>query len=301
MVEQLVKFFPVPDGGPVGSGLLAYVVCAILITIYAWDRFNTPSSNRSSTLRALFWLNCVGYVSSALVLFVVLSVLFQEQPWLKLFGMSAKEMTRLPAPLIATMAMTIMLPSVPMLKKVDSFLLNKFLSWGAIPAEARRLAEETMGPANFVVTQNDVEALRRSYEKGDRDYGDKFPDHLTETDLRQEGVSGLKRSKYRFTRVVKLYHLICRLRAEPCYRRFFDETNDEFVELKRQIESFIRRAVISLDGACRNSGVEGNPSLQEIMSEWHERFCRVPRTFHPSRPLSGACIAPFRVERGGYR
>jgi hypothetical protein len=179
--------------------VLAYVVCAILITIYAWDRFNTPSSNRSSTLRALFWLNCVGYVSSTLVLFVVLSVLFQEQPWLKLFGMSAKEMP-LPAPLIATMAMTIMLPSVPMLKKVDSFFLNKFLSWGAIPAEARQLAEETMGPANFVVTQNDVEALRKSYEKSDRDYGDKFPDHLRETDLREEVVSGLKRSEYRLTR-----------------------------------------------------------------------------------------------------
>jgi hypothetical protein len=270
-VEQLATLFPVPTGGPWGSGVLAYTVCAILITIYAWDRFNTPSSNRSSTLRALFWFNCLGYVTSALLLFVVLSVLFQEQPWLKLFGLSAKDMP-LPAPLIATMAMTTMLPSLPMLKKVDSFLLNKFLSWGAIPAEAKRLAEETMGPGCFVVTQTDTEALRRSYKQGDYDYGDKFPEHLRETDLREEGVSGLKRSEYRFTRVVKLYHRIRTLRAEPRYRRFFDENNDEFAGLGKQTESFIRSGASHLDWADRQSGLEGNLALQELMSEWHERF-----------------------------
>ena len=61
---------------------------------------------------------------SALVLFVGLSVLFQMQPWLKLFNL---EKASLPAPLIATMAMTTMLSSLPMLKQVDSWLLSHFL------------------------------------------------------------------------------------------------------------------------------------------------------------------------------
>ena len=47
------------------SGEFAYAVCAGLIAIYAWDRFNTPLSNRSSTLRTLFWSSCIGYVLSA--------------------------------------------------------------------------------------------------------------------------------------------------------------------------------------------------------------------------------------------
>ena len=55
----------------------AYLVCGVLITFYAWDRFSTPASNRSSTRQALYWWGCAGYIVSALALFAVLSVLLQ--------------------------------------------------------------------------------------------------------------------------------------------------------------------------------------------------------------------------------
>jgi len=65
----------------VGSGELAYIICGILIAIYAWDRFNTPPSNRLSTLRALFWSSCLGYVLSALAVFALLSFLLTQSGW----------------------------------------------------------------------------------------------------------------------------------------------------------------------------------------------------------------------------
>jgi hypothetical protein len=243
------------------SNEFVYIVCAILIAIYAWDRFNTPSSNRSSTLRTLFWSSCFGYVLSALVLFSGLSFLLQAPAWQKLFNLSGQ--ASLPAPLIATLAMTTLLPSVPILKKVDSWLLSIFLDWGAIPAEARRRAE-AMTPSTFTVTSADVAWLGQSYDGG---YGDTFTEHL-----REEGVAGLKRSECRFTRVVKLYDRIHRLAAESGYRRFFTETSDEFAALERQIDSFMRRAVASLDGVARPSGIEGDAAYQELMAEWHGRF-----------------------------
>jgi hypothetical protein len=243
------------------SDKLPYVACAVLIAIYAWDRFNTPLSNRSSTLRALFWSSCFGYVLSALALFGVLSFLLQAADWQKLLGLGGQ--ASLPAPLIATLAMTTLLPSIPMLKRVDSWLLAFFLDWGAIPAEARRRAE-AMTPSSFTVTAADVAALSRSYDGG---YGDTFTEHL-----REKGAAGLKRSEYRFSRVVKLYDQIRRLAAEARYRRFFVETGDEFATLERQIESFMRRAVTSLDGVARSKGVEGDAAYQELTAEWHGRF-----------------------------
>jgi hypothetical protein len=78
--------------------------------------------------------------------------------------------------------------------------------------------------------------------------------------------------------VVKLNARIHRLAAEPRYRRFFAETNAEFADLERQIDSFMRRAVVGLDGVGRSSGVESNAAFQELASEWHGRFaddCRV--------------------------
>jgi hypothetical protein len=244
-----------------GSGEFSYIACAILIAIYAWDRFNTPSSNRSSTLRALFWSSCCGYVLGALVLYAGLSFLLEAPAWQKLLNLSGQG--SLPAPLIATLAITTLLPSVPILKRVDSWLLSIFLDWGAIPAEVRRRAE-TMMPSTFTVTSSDVIKLRESYDGG---YGETFSEHL-----REQGTAGLKRSEYRFTRVVILYDKIHQLAAESNYSRFFAETSDEFAALERQIESFIRRSVRSLDGVCRPSGVEGDAAYQELMAEWHGRF-----------------------------
>ena len=193
--------------------------------------------------------------------FALLSFLLTQSGWQNLFNLSKE--ASLPVPLIATLAMTTLLPSIPILKRVDSWLLSNFLNWGAIPAEARWLTEK-MVSAPFTVISVDVEALRGNYEGG---YGETFTEHL-----REEGASGLKRSEYRFTRVVKLYDRIHRLAAEPRYRRFFAETRDEFAALERQIDSFMRRAVAGLDGVGRPSVVEGNAAFQELISEWHGRF-----------------------------
>jgi hypothetical protein len=239
----------------------AYGVCAALIAIYAWNRFNTPASNRSSTLQMMFWSSCLGYVFSALMLFVALSFLLQAPVWQNFFGLTGNK--SLPAPLIATLAMTTLLPTLPILKRVDAWLLETFHEWGAIPSEARRRAA-TMTPASFSLTAKDIAQLHQSFED---DYGRHFTDHL-----REEGASGLKRSEYRFTRVAKLYDRIRQLATEPRYRRFFSETGDEFAALERQIEGFLRRAVDSLDDAVRLDSVEGDARYQELMAEWHDRF-----------------------------
>jgi hypothetical protein len=245
---------------------LANIACGLLIIIYAWNRFNTPPTNRSSTRRVLYWWSCSGYILCALLLFAGLSILLHVTGFRRLLEL---EDQALPDPLLATLAMTTLLPSLPLLKDVDAWLLALFLDWGAIPAEARRRAA-AMTPHDFAVSDNDLRELRRGYEG---EYGETFTKHL-----RDQGEFGLARSQLRFTRVMKLFDQIDRLAAQSRYERFFSESSSEFAAIKEQIAGFARRAVASLDRAAaapKQDTIAGNDiSYKQFIAEWHERFAQ---------------------------
>jgi hypothetical protein len=196
------------------DGNLAYGACGLLIVIYAWGRFNTPPSNRSSTSQKLYWSSGAGYVLSALALFVALVILLKSGPWRKLLIPSGDDAS-LPVPLVATLAMTTLLPSLPMLKRVDEWFLAIFLDWAEIPGEVKRRAAG-LTPESFQVTREDVVELREAY--GDGSYGNTLTDHL-----RPGNGEGLKLSQCRFTRVVKLHHRIHKLAGAARYGDFLSK------------------------------------------------------------------------------
>jgi hypothetical protein len=252
-----------PDEEAAVDRNLTYAACGVLIIAYAWARFNTPPSNRSTTRQALYWSSGIGYVLSALVLFAALSILLNAGPWRKLLLGPADD-PALPAPLIASLAMTTLLPSIPTLKRVDGWFLSIFLDWAEIPGEVRRRAA-AMTLENFSVTREDVAALRQSYiEAG---YGDTLARHL-----RRRGGDGLELSQQRLTRVVKLYDRLCKLAGEPRYGRFFAETASEFDELHRKTADFLRRAATSLTLAERLRAAEKEVTFDELVQERREDF-----------------------------
>ncbi|MGE0259181.1 MAG: hypothetical protein AB7T18_10545 [Alphaproteobacteria bacterium] len=218
----------------------AYAFCAAMIAIYAWERFNTPPTNRSSTRQLLYWQSCIGYILSALSLFAVLSLLLEQAVWRDLLRL--KDNQSLPAPLLATLALTTLLPRVPILSRVDRWLLDLFLDWGAIPAEVKRRAA-ALTPHGFTVDGAD---LQRLAERCDGLFGETFASHLGD---RRD--TDLERSRLRFTRVVKLYLQIQDLGSEPRYSRFFDQHAEEYTALATETEAFIRSALGELDLAAR--------------------------------------------------
>ncbi len=242
---------------------LTYAACGLLIVAYAWARFNTPPSNRSSTRQALYWSSGVGYVLSALALFAALSILLKAGPWRKLLLGPADDPS-LPAPLIATLAMTTLLPAIPALKRMDEWFLSIFLDWAEIPGEVRRRAA-AMILENFSVTSEDVAALRQSY--GEAGYGDTLTRHL-----RRRGGDGFEQSQRRLTRVVKLYDQLRKLSGEPRYARFFAEAASEFDDLDRKATDFLRRAAASLTLAERLREVEKEDAYDELVQERREDF-----------------------------
>jgi len=247
----------------VDPSILANVSCGLLIVVYAWGRFNTPPSNRQTTRRALYWWSCIGYMGSAVALFAALSILLQQPGgWRDLLGIPDKP--TLSAPLLATLAMTTLLSSVPILKDIDSWLVSQFQEWGAIPAEAKRRAAAMM-PSIYMVTPRDVGALHETYDGA---YGDTLTRHL-----RHEGAAGVEKAELRFTRVVKLYDQIQQLESRSNYGRFFAESAEEWADIERQVDKFLQRAVEWLDRAVRLHKVDA-VSYAELMDDRHEVFAR---------------------------
>jgi hypothetical protein len=230
---------------------LAYLACSVLIILYSWDRFNTPASNRSSTRQALYWWGCAGYIVSALGLFAVLSILLVSGPWRTILLGSADAYKSLPAPFIATLAMTTLLSSVPLLKRIDGWFLSTFLDWAAIPAEVKRRAA-TMTLQSFRVTKEDVKALR-----DDGSYGDTVTEHLC---ARCNGME----PQYRLTKILKLYDRIKDLEGESRYTHFFSEAADEFAALERKVTIFLRRSDIPLTLAKRFRKMDGAKRFRKI-------------------------------------
>jgi hypothetical protein len=245
--------------------LVPYSACGLLIVIYAWGRFNTPPSNRSSTRQALYWWSGFGYVLSALTLFAGLCFLLQAGEWRTLL-LGPADNAALPASLIATLAMTTLLPSIPVLKRVDEWLLAVFLDWAEIPGEVKRRAA-LMTPQSFEVTETDAAELRDAY-------GDEGAGHAWAWHLRGQRGEGLELSQYRFTRVVKLYHRIGKLAGEPRYSHFFAEAQDEFAEFDRRTEEFLRRAAAALTLAERQDGLVEGDAFEELIAERRAEFAQ---------------------------
>jgi hypothetical protein len=244
---------------------LAYLLCAVLIAAHAWERFNTPATNRSSTRQTLYWSSFAGYLICALTLFAALSTLLQISAW-RAALLGGSDQPSLPAPLIATLALTTLLPSVPLLKRLDASLLATFHDWGEIPAEVKRRAA-AMTTQRFSVTELDVATLREAY--GDGSYGEA----LTEQ-LRACGADGIERSRLRFTRVLKLYDRVTKLAGEDAYARFFDESAAEFAELNRCVGDFLRRSAASLALATRLQATESLAVYEELMQERRQAFAQ---------------------------
>ena len=276
------------------DGNLTYAACGLLIALYAWGRFNTPPSNRSSTRQTLYWSSAAGYVLSALALFVALVILLKAGPWRKLLIGGADDPS-LPVPLVATLAMTTLLPSIPILKSLDEWLLSVFLDWGEIPAEVKRRAA-SLTPHSFSVSRQDVAELRETYADGS--CGDDLAGHLSE----RRGER-LELSQYRLTRVVKLYDRIRRLAGEQRYARFFAAAEADFGELDRQTVEFLRRSATSLTIAERLRALEDKTAYEELVRDRREAFAQACREIFIAlaRFLARAVLRSEANEKGIVR
>ncbi len=263
--------------------VLTYGFCGLLVMLYASARFNTPATNRSSTIQLWYWQGLFAYMASCVALFIVLSIIL-EQPALRDFllklplpatggvggasppPVAQAEPTTIPPALAATLVMTALLPSVPYIKSLDSALLAFFLRMACIPAEVTRRSK-ILTHDNLLLAGSDLPEIARFIHNAP------IPDEAIDL-LRATAGSESEESELRFTKVLLAFRRLDELPASPKYSKFFSENAAEYDSFRKSMFEFAGRSVKGLIGARRLREVADKSVYEELISEKRETFKR---------------------------
>ena len=146
-----------------------WIIGGLLVLIYAQGRFNTPSSNRSSTTTAQYYCSALSYYSFLGFLFVLLGGGLTASPEILSLLMHGgvienKDVFSLPGPLLAALLLTTLLPNLPVLSKLDDWSKKLFQDMGNIPWEARRLRGK-LRRSEFCVPEALKDDVKRKLEE----------------------------------------------------------------------------------------------------------------------------------------
>lgn len=174
-------------------------IAVVLVVIYSWSRYNTPTTARSETTWGKFLLGRLAYVAIILGTFAVLVASptvaepLVEQFWEPSEGSLEDIHQELAFPLIVALILTVFLSEVPVLSRIDHALRGYFHRIAAIPREQRMLIAMLRRSSLQVPEDVRAEAVKRLKTQG-----------LREEDLTLEGEESPERLWTRLT-----IHAVC--------------------------------------------------------------------------------------------
>ncbi len=152
----------------VQHGFVDLMIGALFVLFHSASRFNTPSTNRSSTTFGRYSLALGLYCVAALATYALLV----HSPYLVTFlatgapGDLPSYLQELSSPLVMALLMTVLLAKLPVLSNVDSWILEQLQNMAAIPHEVRRLTAELRKQSPDLDAANQAEVRRRLLSDG---------------------------------------------------------------------------------------------------------------------------------------
>jgi hypothetical protein len=217
--------------------LIVTLICAVVVAVHAWDRYNTPASNRVSTTRAAFLFTGAGYVSGSLILFLFLSQVALQPGALPRGLLAVLEIEGIQeilksycAPqVLAVVILTVLLPHTPVLSSADDWLLKRFQAWGSIPQGVRNLAGKLALQA-IQLTPADVAELQEWIEADGE-----LPNELAKI----VSADPPETSRGSVTRILRLYRELENLEAASGYQSAFRSRQDAWQGIKEDFRVFL--------------------------------------------------------------
>jgi hypothetical protein len=211
--------------------LVLTLVCAVVVAVHAWHRYNTPKTNRVSTTRSLFLFTGAGYVSGSLTSFLLLSE-FALRPGVPplIVGIEGLKiiLAQYCAPPVLAMLLIIFFPNIPVVRLADKWLLERFQSWGRMPWAIRNLAQE-LNPQSLHLAQADVASLQEWIADEDA-----IPDDLAGV----VSAGAPESAGGTVSRVLYLYFELQKLETASAYRTAFRSQQDAWFAIKKEFGVF---------------------------------------------------------------
>lgn len=277
------------------TGLANWIVGGCLVFLYAHGRFHTPKTNVGST--TLFHFHCAAclYYGAQVVLFCFLSVVLSNTPEIldamNLAGtFDADKIKGFSSPILAALLMTALLPNVPLLSKVDAWMLELFQDLGKIPREVRWWRDH-LTTEELRIPKDAAEAIRKKLAADPRFSA------IKEEDLRFEDDES---PQYRFTRLIYLMNVVESFSVSSGkYPRVLEDFAEEYVAVRQQFEQAILTARRRFDVMAGSSAAaEAAPALVELKHSFREQCERTYRDICQLLARGILMSEPTRLDRG---
>ncbi|MCC2663915.1 MAG: hypothetical protein K0S35_1837 [Geminicoccaceae bacterium] len=253
-----------------------------LILIHALGRFNRPRINRLSTTCARFYFAAFAYCAATFLLYVLLAGLLTDSPgFVQAFQLGGAlpdpqlhQLKLVSGPLMAALALTVLLPNFPVIAQLDERLLRFFQMLGNIPLEAILLSEQLYRGGAAVPSEMREEM--RDYVHNRLEAAG-----ITEQDLDFE--QGRDSPRGYWTLLLALVLEIDAWRSKRTYARVFDDLQEEHGRIDEQFEKLSSAAaryfkmVRELPPGGSEAGpffVECKRNFRDQCDELYRELCR---------------------------
>ncbi|MED5621358.1 hypothetical protein [Ideonella sp. BN130291] len=248
--------------------LLQWLFGAVVVGLYARDRFDSPLAARCTTTFTRYWVARLGYIGSMLAIFLVLGGAVTDldlKPLWQLLDLDAvaKDSAALPGPLLSALVLTSLLPHFPYLSKIDDSVKLWFQRVGNIPFEVRELSGQ-MRNAEFRPSPDTLARLRARLEE------------LGIDERLLEAPRGSFR--LRWGQAAVLFASVQAWSGSRGYLRYVDSQHARLAELSARFESLAslldRRTLNELDHSGESSLADPfRRKLRRDIDEVHQAVC----------------------------
>ncbi|MEF7617584.1 hypothetical protein V4F39_26985 [Aquincola sp. MAHUQ-54] len=202
--------------------VLQWLVGALVVVLYARDRFRNPRPMRASTTFWRYWSAWCGYVAAMVMLFIVLGggITAIDPTMLWRLLQVDEQTTALPGPLLSALLLTSLLPHFPLLGKLDEAVKQWFQRVGNIPFEVRELSAH-LRSARYEPAADTIEQMLPAFKA-----------HGVEPAWLQEPPDSLR---HRWARSVALYTQVQHWEDARGYARYVEENRPALADVRSRL------------------------------------------------------------------
>jgi heme/copper-type cytochrome/quinol oxidase subunit 4 len=237
------------------TGLLGTAV----IIMYAFDRFNTPPSNRALTTAARYYISASVYILIYLISYSVL--LYYPNLLVLLIKIANLNITvpeTLPTTIVGAILLAIIIPKIPGFAKLDTKLRKFLQTLAAIPYEAYNLSVE-ISKAKFSIPTGMIKRIKKDFAERGFEEGDLI---YTDTDT----------SEFLWVKITALFFQIDSWKKDQRFDAFFNERMDQFKRLEDQYKRLRAMALNCFNLLRQTAGDERDDPMIKAVNKLNCNF-----------------------------
>lgn len=247
-----------------GSVVLPYWIPLLLITLYAVDRFSTPSENRAFTTAMRYYSATATYIGIYWIAFFVI----HKYPLLIeliLNSLGAAKEDALPpgldqssTTLMVAVLLSILLPKIPLLSELDRKLKTFLQKMADIPFEARRLSKEIQA-APFAIPDHLLYKLQERFVHSG-------------FDARDIAIGDGDPAKKLWTKIFVLLFNLESWETDTGVGAFILERQNQYRRIKERYRRLGQMARSCFDLSRSEAGAVGKDIISRASSKFHASF-----------------------------